>query len=395
MKNLSLFFFFTFLFAAIAFWYLQDPGHIGITWLGYEIQLSVAVGIATLLLSLFLLSLVGKMILWLLGIPFRFFTFLQDHQKKEAWNQLLEQLTSLEAENFSEALQHQKKIGTGLENDPFFLWISANTLEKTGKSYEAETLFSKLTDASFLGLKGRIRLALERGDQASARTLLEQADKLQPCSPWVLKHLLALTYEDRNFGKAKELIKKEEDLKILPPAQAKKQLAHLCYLEASQSDLSLEKKEALLKEAHSLDPRLSEAAESLAQILVQKGQGRDALRVLEATWCVNPAQPLGDLYLTLSAPKSGIDAYQAATRLVKKASHLPESLLFLAQTALNARLWGESRAQLTLLHMQHPTAEVYGLLATLELEENQNLKAAIGWLEKGIKAPRRNCPDLP
>lgn len=41
--------------ASLGLWYLQDPGNIMITWLGYEIQFSVLAGFILLILLYFIL----------------------------------------------------------------------------------------------------------------------------------------------------------------------------------------------------------------------------------------------------------------------------------------------------------------------------------------------------
>ncbi|HUX80059.1 MAG TPA: heme biosynthesis protein HemY, partial [Alphaproteobacteria bacterium] len=56
--------------------------------------------------------------------------------------------------------------------------------------------------------------------------------------------------------------------------------------------------------------------------------------------------------------------------------------------ALQAKLWGEARANLAELLKQKPTAEAYQLMSHLELEEKHDWKAALKWLEEGIEAPR-------
>ena len=80
-----------------------------------------------------------------------------------------------------------------------------HVFEKTNTPLEAEKCFmelSKFPGASFLGLKGQIHAALQRGDSRLAYVLLENAEQLVPTSPWVLNHLLTLAHEQKNFTKA-------------------------------------------------------------------------------------------------------------------------------------------------------------------------------------------------
>ena len=104
---------------------------------------------------------------------------------------------------------------------------------------------------------------------------------------------------------------------------------------------------------------------------------------------VNPKQGLGDLYLKISSPSDDLEAYQVAQNLVKNNPKHPESLIFLARTALKANLWGEARTHLTnLVNLKGTvTADVYQLFARLELEEKQDLKAAIKMARKRPTSP--------
>ena len=201
--------------ALMSLWVLQDPGHIIVTWLNYEIRFSVAVGFLFLLFFFCVLSLCVRICSWFFGIPFRWLSSLRKSQVITAKQELLELLSSLEAELYSDALNHQKRAGRRLSKNPLFLWMSGNSFEKAEKPFDAEQYFLKLIEnpsTIFLGLKGQIRAALHRGDFKSAEGLLQHAEKLLPTSPWVLKHLLAISRENKNFKKAEALTLCLEDL---------------------------------------------------------------------------------------------------------------------------------------------------------------------------------------
>lgn len=370
---------------------LQDPGTVEIIWLGYEVQITALLALLFLLFVLILLILLGSVVSWFLGIPIRWLSFFRRAQSRKAELELVELLSSYEAETFSGAIQHQKKAAHHYSDNPFFLWASGNTFEKAEKHFDAEKCFMALTknpSTTFLGLKGQIRAALHRGDVRSAFDLLKLAEKAVPTSPWVLKHLLALTREKKDFEEAETLIERLEDLGYLTSEQSKKQTAFVQYQRALQPKVSLEQKEMFLRQAHYLDPSLAEATTVLAPLLHKQGHVTYALTALEATWSLNPTQILGDLYLKIVEPKNDMNAFQEAQTLVKANPQHPESLFFLARIALHAKLWGEARANLSELLKQNPTAEAYQLMSHLELEEKHDWKAALKWLEEGIEAPR-------
>lgn len=376
-------------FALMGLLYFQDPGYVNIRWIGYDIQFTAVFGLLCLVFLFFLLLYIINFLLWLSRILFGKRTLFS----KKVEQTLLTLLSAYEAENFSEALRLEKKVAQRLKDNPFYLWISGHLFEETERPLEAEQSFTELTKSTsttFLGLKGKIRAALQRRDLITAFDLLQHAQKMMPTSPWVLKHLLALAREKKSFNEAETLIFQLTDLGYVSSDNSDKQLAHLYYQQAIQEITSTDQKEILLRQAHELDPSLSQVTEVLAPLLEKKGHTTYALTALEATWILSPAQKLGDLYLEISKPKDSLEAYEKAKKFVKNNPKHPESLLLLARTALGAKLWGEARAHLTqlLLLKQEATATVYQLLAQLEKEEHKDMQAAMTWLEKGLQAPR-------
>lgn len=391
MKWILIILFLSILAGGMGLWFLQDPGQIEIIWLGYETRLSLALGFLFSLFFFFSLFLCIQVLSWFLDMPFRWLSSIKKAKLRTAKHELVELLTSYEAELFSDALSHQKKAARRLSMNPLFLWISGITFEKAEKHLEAEKCFLELVNkptTAFLGLKGQIHAALHRGDIKSAYGLLQHTEKILPKSPWVLKHLLAISREQKNFKKASSLVLRLEDLGYFTSDQSKKQIAYLLFNEATQSKISEAQMESLLRQSHYLDPSLNEATEIFSQLLFDKGHKSYALSAIEATWNLTPTQKLGALYLKIIIPKSDLDAYQVVCRLVKNNPTHCESLILLASAALKAKLWGEARAYLSALLSQNPTADAYRLLASLELEEHQDYKAAIKWLEQGLTSPR-------
>lgn len=377
--------------ASLGLLYLRDPGLIEIIWFGYEVQLTVVLAFLILFSFLFFLIVFFWAISWFFWLPYRWLSFLKRAQKRKAQDVLIDFLTSYEAESFEEALQHQKKVAEELQNNPLFLWVSGNIFEKIDQNFEAEKYFVDLTKSPhtiFLGLKGRIRSAMHREDFKTAYDLLKHALKILPRSPWILKHLLAVVRKQKKFEETESLILRMEDLGFLTSEQSKQQLAYVQYQQALDPKISRAQKEACLRQAHFLDPSLSGATEMLAEILQEQGHTTYALNAIEATWSLTSTQKLADLYLKIVSPQDDLTRFQEAQKLVKKNPKHSESLLLLGRTALQAKLWGEARTFLTVLLEKNPTADVYQLLARLELEETQDWRSALQWCEEGLQAPR-------
>lgn len=397
MKWLLFFIVTAIFFGFLGIVYLVNPGSLELIWFGYNIQLSAILAFIILIFLMSILLLIGHSILWLINLPSKWANHYKKSQESNVETELLNLLISSEAENFNTALELTQKMKKKLEKNPFFLWIAGNIFEKTKHYLEAEQCFMALIaqpGTFFLGLKGQIRAAIERGDFNKAYDLLKRAEKDFSSSPWVLKHFLALARKQKKFIDAEKTALRLDDLGYITKDQSKKQLAYIEYQEALQPKISQEQKETYLRQAHYLDPSLTQVSEMLAELLHEQGHYAQALSILQATWDHAPTQTLGDLYLKILSPKNEGAAFEKVKEFVKKNPKNPESLLLLARIGLKAKLWGETRAALKQLIEKHPTAVAYQLMAHLESHEHQNMEAAMEWLEKGLQAPRYTPPIL-
>lgn len=397
MKWLLFFIVTAIFFGFLGIVYFVNPGSLELIWFGYNIQLSAILAFIILIFLMSMLLLIGYSILWVINLPSKWANHYKKSQGSNIETELLNLLTSYEAEHYNIALELTQKMKKKLEKNPFFLWLAGNIFEKTKHHLEAEQCFMTLIaqpSTFFLGLKGQIQASLKRGDFNRAYDLLNRAEKDFNSSPWILKHLLSLTYEQKKFIDAEKIALRLDDLGYITKDQSKKQLAYIEYQEALQPKISQEQKENYLRQAHYLDPSLTQVSEMLAKLLHEQGHHAQALNILQATWNHAPTQTLGDLYLKILSPKNEGTAFEKVKEFIKKNPKNPESLLLLARTGLKARLWGETRAALKQLLDKHPTAVAYQLMAHLESYEHQNMEAAMEWLEKGLQAPRYASPSL-
>ncbi|MDK3154983.1 heme biosynthesis HemY N-terminal domain-containing protein [Kamptonema cortianum] len=200
MKWLLFFIVIAIFFGFLGIVYLVNPGSLELIWFGYNIQLSAILAFVILIFLMSILLLIGYSILWIINLPTKWTNHFKKLQESNVETELLNLLTSYEAENFNIALELTQKMKKKLEKNPFFLWIAGNIFEKTKHHLEAEQCFMALIsqpDTFFLGLKGQIRAAIEHGDFNRAYDLLKRGEKDFSSSPWVLKHFLALAREQK------------------------------------------------------------------------------------------------------------------------------------------------------------------------------------------------------
>jgi HemY protein len=97
-------------------------------------------------------------------------------------------LLALAAGDTGDARREANRARRLLGDTPATLLLAAEAGRIAGRSDEAETAFRALadrSDAAFLGLRGLLRQAIERGDWAAAMALARQAEAVQPGAVWL------------------------------------------------------------------------------------------------------------------------------------------------------------------------------------------------------------------
>jgi len=147
-------------------------------------------------------------------------------------------------------------------------------------------------------------------------------------------------------------------------------------------DMALQAAEKATQQAPSWLP----AVIALAQSQMTAGHHRAAQRTIEKNWAHMAHPQLAAIY---RASESGsIDAYKKIERLCRNSEDTPVSRLTLAETALEASIWGEARRHLTaLVNGKSATQSAYRLMARLERREKGDEQSALQWMTKAVDAP--------
>jgi len=371
-------------FGGVAYWLMHNPGHVEVTWLGYQLSFPIFVAVLFFFLVLFGLIIITRVIFWMLRIPSRIGQWWQNDRREKGEGEFLDLVVAVEGESVPEALKHQKRAQKTKSTDPLFWWYSGQAFGLAGKNLDETKSYANLSDkASFLGLKGQALSALKRGDNTAALENLVKAREMTPNSPWVLHTLFGLLKESKQYGEAENILNRLQDYGHITRSKGQKELASLLALKAHDPLTSSQDREASLRQAHYLDPSLVNVTYDVAELLVSKGHVKYALSAIESTWALNPCFKLAAFYIACQKPDSSVKAYEMAQKLAAFNPKSPLSQTLLAEKALDAKLWGEARETIKKLLKSAPSPKVYGLMARLEMEENNNLREAHTWALKG------------
>ena len=240
-------------------------------------------------------------------------------------------LLALAAGDTGDARREASRARRLLGDTPATLLLAAEAGRIAGRSDEAEAAFRTLAerdDAAFLGLRGLLRQAIDRGDWTEAMALGRQAEAVQPGAAWLRRERGRLAVRAGEWSDALALADADAPKAALATA-------------AAQSTADEAQMLRLARQAWQEDPSLAPAALVYAKRLRAVGREPRALTVIRHTWSIAPHPDLAEFAL---APVSDpLARTQAAQRLTEANPTHAESRLVLARTALDAGLTGEAR----------------------------------------------------
>lgn len=377
---------------ALAVWLADRPGTVLIEWQGYRIDTSVGILALCAFLFAVLIAVLYATWRWLRRRP-REWSLRRKLSRQEAGLQALSDgLVAIAAGDADNARKQARRAGSLLDHTPMTLLLEAQTAQIAGDDAAARVTFEKMLktpETEFLGLRGLIADALRENDDARALSYARRAYALKPRTPWVLDTMISLHSRAGDWREAQRLVEESQKTKRVKGSTGSRQQAVLLTERARTARASGQLADAFAqaRKANDLDPDLVPAAELVARLVAEDGRARRARKVLERAWALKPHPVLMAAYLEIGLESSApLDRYKAVEAMVKSTRTHPESRLALAEAALNAKLWGEARAQLETLESERPTVRVFQLRARLAEEDSEDRSSPETWLERAAAA---------
>jgi len=379
-------------------WLADRPGLVHVEWLQWQIETSVPVLLAALLVIAIVMVVALRLILALWRIPGRWAASWRSRRLRKGYQALSDGLAAAAAGQSSKAAKLAGKARSLLADPALTSYLSAQTAKLAGDASAARDHYKAMLErpeTAALGLRGLLDQALERGDDAAAAELAARARLMAPQDPWLADLSFQLAMKDKRYLDAQSLLADAKRRKAFSPADQSQRLALVLTARAAAARELGQPGEAasLAKKAFAADPKHTAAALELAGALKEAGKLRRAASSLEAAWKALPSPSLAAAYADL---KDGEDALSRLRRLEKLVSGCPdhvESHLVVGEAALEAKIWGQARKHLLLAVEQRPTQRLYRLLARLERLEYKNEDAARAWENKLPEAMPEPKPE--
>jgi HemY protein len=268
-------------------------------------------------------------------------------------------LVALAAGAGSTARLEVRRARQALGNTPQTLLLAAEAERLAGRPEAAEEMYRALAlrdDAKFLGLRGLLRAAMERGDWDAALRLAREAEAAQPGAAWLREERARLAVRTRDWREA---------LALATPEMPRAPLA----LAAAEQERDPGRAGDLERQAFEADGAFTPAALAHARRLFAEGNARRARSVLEDAWAKAPHPDLAPLYL--GNENDPLMRMKSVEALVRRNPTHPESRHLLARTALDAKLTGRARNAIDSL-MREGKADRRAYLMLAELEEAEH-----------------------
>lgn len=377
------------LLVAAAVWVANRPGVIEIDWMGYHITTHIGIALLALLVLLLFMLALHRLVLGLAGLPKAWRRKGRERRQEKGYRALTQGLTAVAAGDAAHAGEKAAKARQCWPEDKgLTLLLEAQAARLRGDEDTARARFDQLLagrDTAFLGLRGLLTGALERGDTARGLELARKAQAMHPRQPWVVRMVYDLEIQQKQWDKAESTLKRALKLGAIPEKQGKGD--HIAMLAAQSEEMALQGDKAqairLLRRAHRLDPAFTPIAERLAALYLERGNRRSAKNVIETTWKRTPHPDLIPLWARLAPASGDLRWYE---KLVALKPDSAEGQIAVAQAAMDEELWGQARQYLERAAQIGQSAKLCRLYAQLE-EKLGHTEEAKNWLAKAADAP--------
>ena len=375
-----------------AVWLAERPGTLTAEWRGWRIDTSVGV-----VLVVVLLLMLAGIALWLtyrsiVGAPGAFLEGWGDSRKRRGYRELTQGLAAVAAGDGVEAQKHARKAEALLSEPALTLLLSAQAAQLTGDREAARKTFTAMLEddqMAFLGLRGLISQSLRDGDQVRALDYAERAFKLRPDTPWVVHSLFDMQAQIGEWKSAQATLEAGLRTKVITQNKGRTLKALLLVERSRAAEREEHDADALTlaREAFGLAPERIAVSRRLAEAQLKSGDAKRAMKTLERGWALSPHPDLAELYLKASGESDPLKRVGVVRKLTAQKPDDLESQLVLAQTALDAGLWGEARRYLQTAGGTNPPVRVCRLMAEVEERAQSDQAKVHEWLGKAAIAP--------
>lgn len=379
--------------AVAATWLADFPAEVAILGRGYEIRSSLAVLVAGVLLFGLVLAALVELYRWLVGTPRRLRRYRQEVRTLRGYQALGNGMLAAASGDAARARALAGEARRLLGEAPPILLLEAQTAQIAGDDRAAARSFRRMLEApesELMGLRGLLSQAMRAGDREEALELAKRAYARAPDAPWAVSALFELLTGARRWAEALAVVDRLAPLGLARPEEAARHKAALHHLRALELEAERRPMDALKEERRALKavPGFAPAAAHAARLAHRLGRDREARRLVEEAWQVQPHPELARAYADLAPNERPGERLRRFERLRARAADHVETRLALGELALLAGRLDQAREHLQVVLAKGGTARACRLMAELERAAGAPASTVQSWLAKaGEVAP--------
>jgi len=350
-----------FILVAAFAWVWGLGGTVDIDAFNIQIQTSFGVFAILIITAFYITSFLGRVIMAVINAPRSLSKGYSNYSHKIGMQSLTYGLSAVAAGDAKAANYYTKKAVRFLTDDyGLVALLSGLTARLKGDEKAAEKSFNSLLkreETSFLGIRGLLQTAIDRGDYRYARVLARKAYDQNPKQPWIIKTLYNLEMRHRDTKAALPLLQRGNRIGAFDATQAKYDEAAIAL---SNDDL---------KTAYKIAPTYLPVALEMVKHYVANDKTRRAKNLIMEAWKINPHPQLLDYWMGL-APKK---IQENAMRMMNHAEELQRTNaddascnLYVAKIALRYDFTAQAKRFLELAMNEKPTMRAYQLMDKIE-----------------------------
>lgn len=359
---------------AAAIWLAEQEGAVRAEGFGYIVETQIGVVLAfTLLLCMTVAVLYhGWKMFWQWPEAYR------RYHKRRVQEKGIEALTRGFAAVTAGDVRNAKKLAGRahklLPDMALATLLMAQAENLAGDTDAARDYYQQLMrdkNAVFFGVRGLLKDFLTNNQQDKALKLIEQADKAQPKTPWLIKTMLELNLRAQDWDKAETTLKKARKIKLFSPIEADEKLRAIYLARSEQAwrveDFSMSEKMA--KKAWKIDVDFIPAILAYAACLAHDGAKSKAQKLILRAWKKQPHHNLAQMWKNLrpyAKSRKAEDDLMVPVRWIEKLAQANKeaalSNYYVGEAYAQAEMWGEAREYLEKAVMQEELYKAVDLL---------------------------------
>lgn len=379
---------------------MDTGGGMRISVAGYEVTLGplqAVIGALLLVLAIWLLmKLIGFIVAtlrFLNGDETAISRYFDRNRERKGYQALSEGIVALASGEARVAMSRAAKAEKYLGRPELTNLLTAQAAELAGdgkRATEAYKLLLADEKTRFVGVRGLMMQKVAEGDQETALKLAEKAFAMKPRHLETQDILLKLQSEASDWKGARATLGAKLKSGTLPKDIYRRRDAVLALQQAKgvmDDSASIDAREAAI-EANRLSPDLIPAAAMAARSYINKGDTKNASRVLKKAWDVRPHPDLAAVFAEIAPDETPAARLKRFKLLTAVHPDDMETKLLLAELNIGAEDFPAARRALGDLPTSHPNGRSLAIMAAIERGEGSDDSVVRGWLSRALTAPR-------